>query len=69
MVLNSVAAEANGLLELAYGNDVYFGGVEFIVWFDRNGGRGVTIIDNELSEKLNAEPDAPADGGRDPGSS
>ena len=69
MVLNSVAAEADGMLELAYGNDVYFGGVEFIVWFDRDGGRGVTVIDDELSEEEDAEPDAAADGGRDPGSS
>jgi hypothetical protein len=67
MVLNSVAVEANGMLELAYGNDEFFGGVEFIVWFDRNGDRGVTIIDDELTEEEAAEPDAAADGGRDTG--
>jgi hypothetical protein len=63
MVLNSVAAEANGMLELAYGTDVFFGGVEFIVWFDRDGDRGVTIIDDELSEEEAADPGATPDRG------
>jgi hypothetical protein len=55
VVLNSVALEANGTLELAYGNDVSFGGVEFIVWFDRDGGQGMTIIGAELSDDEDAE--------------
>jgi hypothetical protein len=58
MVLNSVALEANGTLELAYGNEVYFGGVEFIVWFDRDGGQGMTIVGDELSDEEDAEPEA-----------
>jgi hypothetical protein len=59
MVLNSVAAQANGSMELAYGNDVYFGGVEFIVWFDQDGTLDLLIIDDKWSEAEDAEPGAP----------
>lgn len=44
LVLRSISAEAEGVLDLVYGGEEVFGGVQFLVWFDREGGRGVIAM-------------------------
>lgn len=45
MVLNSVGAGPDGVLELVYSDEGLFGGVGFFVWFDADGDRGIIVLD------------------------
>ena len=63
--LKSANAEPDGVLEMVFGNADVFGGVDFFVWFDRDGDRGIIVMDESqhAGEDDTAEPGAAADGG------
>jgi hypothetical protein len=45
LALKSVNAEPDGVLELVFGNEEVFGAVEFFVWDDGAGQRGIIVMD------------------------
>lgn len=50
--LKSVSAQPDGVLELVYGDEDLFGGAEFFVWFDGDGGRGIIVLhEGETSDE------------------
>jgi hypothetical protein len=45
LILHSVQAGPDGVLEFVFGNKEVFENVEFFVWLDRDGGGGVIVMD------------------------
>jgi len=45
LALKSVNAQPDGVLDLVFGNEKVFRAVEFFVWFDRAGNRGIIVMD------------------------
>ncbi len=45
LALYSVNAQPDGVLELVFGNEEVFGAVQFFVWFDGAGERGIIVMD------------------------
>jgi len=45
LALYSISAQPDGVLELVFGNEEVFGAVQFFVWFDGTGDRGIIVMD------------------------
>jgi hypothetical protein len=46
LALYSVNAHPDGVLEMVFGNEEVFGAVQFFVWFDGAGHRGIIVMDD-----------------------